>query len=125
MTAALMRTPRLDGEDTIAYFRRRRRLARTLSSETGLWSERWFKRSLQWDEHIARPRNRQSWPAKLRNYRGRDWLMERRMSFAPSVASRDSPASILAGRTGTRAFKGKVFMRWHDGIEFARSVVRP
>ena len=124
MTAVLIRTPRLEAEETNDYFRRRRRIARNLCIENGLWSKRWFSRSLKWDQHLARPLNRHSWPAQLREYRGREWLMERRMSFAPSVASRTSSASILAGRTDTRAVRGKVHMRWHDGIEFAKDNAR-
>jgi hypothetical protein len=122
MTASLLRLPREPGEEADSYVKRRGRAARKICSERGLWSNHWFGRSLAWDEHLARPRNFVSWPAKLREYRGRQWLIEQRASFAPSVASRGSTASVFAGRTGTRSFPGKVQARWHDGIDFACSL---
>jgi hypothetical protein len=122
MTASLMRLPRFPGEEVDVYVRRRGKAARKICSERGAWSNHWFGRALDWDEHLARPRNLASWPAKLRDYRGRQWLIERRASFAPSVASRRSSVSVFAGRTGTRSFAGKVHTRWHDGIDYARSM---
>jgi hypothetical protein len=125
MTACLMRPSRKPGEEAADYVRRRGRLARKVCVEQGVWSHKWFGRATQWDDHLARPQNFHSWPAKLREHKGKQWLMERRASFAPTVASRDSSSSILAGRTGTRSFRGKVNTRWHDGIDFARSCVQP
>ena len=107
----------LEGEEVDAYVRRRGRAALKLSKENGLWSAHWFRRALAWDGHLSRPLNSYSWAARLREYRGRSWLMEQRRFFAPRDGS---SASILAGRTGTRALPGKVSMRYHDGIEFAR-----
>ena len=120
MTASLLRLPRNGGEDAPEYVRRRGRLARKVCKESGSWSEHWFDRCLRWDEHLARGRNSYTWAARLRDFRGAQWLIDRRASFAPAVASHSSPASILAGRTGTRAYRGKVHMRWHDGVELAR-----
>ena len=117
MTASLVRLPRLIGEDAEAYVRRRGREARRINTEQGMWSNHWFSRCLRWDAHLARPRNFNSWPAQLRDYRGKQWLMDRRASFVSS----DSSSSILAGRTGTRAARGKVHTRWHDGVDLARS----
>ena len=111
MTASLLRLPRDPGELPEDYVRRRGRLARKICSEHGLWSQHWYTRARHWDEHLARPRNSNSWSSKLRNYRGKEWLIERRAQF--------SSASLLAGRTGTRSFQGKVQVRWHDGIDFA------
>ena len=121
MVASLIRLPRDAGEEAADYVRRRGRSARKICIEQGMWSHHWFSRSVLWDDHLARPRNFNSWPAQLREYRGKQWLMDRRASFAPSVASSDSTVSILAGRTGTRSVRGKVHVRWHDGIDFARS----
>jgi len=121
MTASLLRLPPAPGEEAEDYVRRRGRAARKICTEQGMWSNHWFGRATRWDEHLARPRNWKSWPARLREYRGRQWLIERRAHFAPSVASRSSTASVFAGRTGTRSFRGKVHTRWHDGIDFARS----
>ena len=41
----------------------------------------------------------------------RDWFILRRSSFAPSVASRQSPACSTAGRTDTRTGRFKVHAR--------------
>ena len=121
MTASLLRLPPAPGEEAESYVRRRGRAARKICEEHGTWSDHWFGRALNWDEHLARPRNCESWPAKLREYKGKQWLMDRRVSFAPTVASRASTASVFAGRTGTMSFRGKVHARWHDGVDFARS----
>ena len=116
MSTILVRVPRSPGEDAASFVRRRGRIVRKHCKEKGLWSVRWFQRAVAWDNHLARPGSSRCWSARLRNYHGRDWLMQRRLSFTPSTGS------TLAGRTCTRAFPGKVFMRWHDGIELARSV---
>ena len=121
MTATVMRVPRDAGEDVDAYVRRRGRLARKQCLEQGRWSAFWFDRAIKWDEHLARERNIFSWSARLRDYRGMQWLMERRAALAPSASS---VLSIRAGRTGTRAMRGKVHARWHDGIEYARDLQR-
>ena len=116
MTATMLRLPRLEGEDPDTYVRRRGRAARTLCREQGSWSADWFARAADWDEHLARPRNQNTWSATLRDFRGKDWLMQQRASFA------SSSASLRAGRTGTRAIHGKVQVRWHDGIDYAKSL---
>ena len=121
MTASLLRLPRDPGEEAEHYVRRRGRIARSISYEHGRRSQLWFGRALSWDEHLARPRINQCWPAKLRNYKGKEWLMERRALCAPAAASSAGTASVFAGRTGTRALPGKVHVRWHDGIDFAVS----
>jgi len=123
MMSSSLRLPRLQGEDAPEYVRRRGRLARQVCKENGNWSHHWFGRALHWDEHLNRVHNSYTWAARLRDFHGKQWLIDKRASFAPSTASRNSPASILAGRTGTRAFRGKVHMRWHDGIDMARDVL--
>ena len=104
-----------------SYVRRRGRAARQTCKTQGLWSHSWFNRAIRWDDHLARPRNNHTWAAKLREYKGKEWLIGRRVSSAPSVASIGSNASVFAGRTGTRSVRGKVHMRWHDGIDYAKS----
>ena len=121
MVASIVRLPQIPGEEAKNYVRRRGRAARKTCAEQGMWSRHWFGRAVRWDEHLARPRNFNSWSAQLRDYRGKEWLMDRRASFAPSVASRGSSVSIYAGRIGTRSVRGKVHVRWHDGIDFAQS----
>ena len=117
MTATLLKLPYVEGERPEDYVRRRGRLAKRLSRKHGLWSERWFQRATKWDEHLAGPRNARYWAAKLRCYHDRDWFVLRRSSFAPSVASRESPACSTAGRTATRTGRFKVHARWHDGVQ--------
>ena len=120
MTATLLKLPFGDGESPEDYVRRRGRLAARLSQKHGLWSLRWFKRATKWDEHLARPRNARYWAAKLKCYHDRDWFIFRRISFAPSVALRESPACSTAGRSDTRTGRFKVHARWHDGVQYAR-----
>ena len=121
MTASLMRLPRTPGEEAPEYVRRRGRLARKICSENGMWSHKWLQRAVRWDNHLARPQNFHSWPARLREHRGKQWLMDRCASFVPVGASQSSSHSMLAGRTGTRAFRKYVHIRWHDSIDFARA----
>ena len=121
MAASLIRPAWRPGEEAPEYVRRRGRAARKWCKDNGQWSARWFQRALKWNEHLTRAHDPNNWGAQLLKYHGREWLMWRRAMFAPTSASRASPASILAGRTDTRAFRGKVCTRFHDGIEFARS----
>jgi hypothetical protein len=118
MTASALRLPFQVGEDVDSYVRRRGRIARKLCHKVGSWSSHWFTRAQRWDEHLARSRNANTWAARLREYHGKQWLMDKRAQLAPPGSS---AVSTLAGRTGTRALPGKVQMRWHDGIDFARS----
>ena len=51
-----------------------------------------------------------------------EWFVQRRLSNLPSDSrARDGRGSIHSGRTDTRAARGKVHMRWHDGIRYARA----
>ena len=116
MVSTLLRVPRGPQEPVEDYVRRRGRLAARTCKLHGLWSARWFTRAIFWDAHLARDRNAHTWAARLRNYRGSDWLMRRRVEFLP----RDGQSrSAVAGRTDTRGYRGKVHVRWLDGISFA------
>ena len=121
MVASVVRLPRVAGEEAADYVRRRGRLARKSCAEQGIWSQHWFSRAVHWDDHLCRPLNFATWPAQLREHRGKQWLMDCRASLAPARSSSSSEVSVLAGRTGTRTFSGKVHTRWHDGVDFARS----
>ena len=123
MVASMMKVPRIPGEEAADYVRRRGRLANKICKTHGTLSSHWFSRCVKWDEHLSRARNMHTWAARLREYHGKQWLIERRAQFAPSSASRSSPSSSSAGRTGTRAIHGKVHMRWHDGVDYARSMM--
>ena len=116
MVATMLRLPRLEGEEPENYIRRRGRLARGHCQRMGFWSAKWFARAIAWDQHLARAHDN-TWAARLRDFRGKEWLMQRRRAFAPNA----STTSLQAGRTGTRAIHGKVQMRWHDGIDYALS----
>ena len=70
------------------------------------------------DDHLARDRNQRTWAARLQAYHGKAWLIDRRVALAPASSA---TVSIFAGRTGTRSAPGRVFTRWHDGVDLARS----
>ena len=113
-----LKLPREIGEENIEYVRRRGRIARRTCKQHGLWTSRWFSRAISWDNHLSRGRNSNSWSSRLRDFHAKQWLIEQRQSF---FAFESQSSSCLAGRTGTRAVHGRVFMRWHDGIEFAQA----
>ena len=118
MTATAMRIPMHPGEGAPEYVRRRGRAAARQCKLAGNWSRRWFKRVVDWHDHLERPRNAHTWPAKTLHHRDREWLMRRRASL---LSENRSSGSCTAGRTNTRAFPGCVHMRWDDGVEFGRS----
>ena len=107
MAGAILRTKRHRGEAVDAYVKRRNRAAAVFCRESGLWSKRWFKRSLAWDAHIRRGHNPYSWPTLLVDLHGEEWLEEQRM------------LTNYHG-TQTRLSAGCPAMRWHEGIRFAR-----
>jgi len=118
MVATAMRIPKYPGEEVPSYVRRRGRAAARQCKLAGTWSQRWFKRVVDWHSHLERPRNANTWPAKTLHHNDREWLMRRRASLLPvNCSSRSS----MAGRTDTRSFPGCVHMRWDDGVEFGKS----
>ena len=119
MYATIARIPRHPAEATDQYVRRRGREAATACRLAGTWSSRWFKRACKWNEHLERPRNSVNWSAKLLHYHDRAWFIQKRASLLPS---NPRIGSCLAGRTDTRADRGGVCRRWHDGIAFARGL---
>ena len=74
------------------------------------WSFIWYNQCDKWAKHLERHPN--LWPARLFAYRNALWLQTQRFLVGS--------ASILAGRTGTRANPGPVQRRWQDGLSFAR-----
>jgi hypothetical protein len=115
MIASILRIPPSPGEECQEYVRRRARAVSQVVHSTHKWSIRHCSRVHKWHEHLRRPANEKSWPAKLLNFKGRDWLISRRMH----VGSR----TPFAGRTHTRALPGHVCTRWHDGAAYARDIV--
>ena len=116
MVATILGVVRLPDEAIEDFVKRRGRLAARCCKQNGLWSKRWFQRAVRWDEHLARQRDSESWSSKIRCYRDRSWLMQRRLDVGSS--------SAIAGRTNTRSAPGKVHSRWHDAIHYARSLIR-
>ena len=117
MMAIIHRTPMLPGEAPAEYVRRRHILSAKRCKESGLWSVRHCTRVIAWRDHITRPANRHSWAALLLEFRGLQWLAERRSAFSSGLLG------ILAGRTGTRVAAGNVATRWHDGVRFAEALL--
>ena len=104
-------------EDLIAWNVRRWKAAHKLVKKHGLWSHKWFTRAVHWHEHVARHDELVILP--LLEWRGKEWLMEKRATFLLMVPrSITSSLSILAGRTGTRVTAGGLHKRWHDGYEY-------
>ena len=113
LIATAVRLPRRENEPTDCYFRRRGRNAAALARISGTWPKRWFGRATRWDEHLRRARNAESWTARLLGFHDSTWLQTQRRLF--------SSASVLAGRTFTRAFPGYVAPRWEQGIDLGKA----
>ena len=109
MTSILLRLSPMPGEEVQQFVRRRGRAARSLCTEHGWWSKRWFKRTVAWDAHVRREDQQFSWSGNLVDYKGRRYLSERR--------------AFHNGRTATRTNSGFVCRRWHDGVAFARDAL--
>ena len=91
MMAILLRTTPLPQESFEQFSRRRGRAAGSLCVEVGLWSKRWFQRAITWDAHVRRARNSHLWSASLLDFRGRQFLAERRAFHNGRTATRTSP----------------------------------
>ena len=115
MIRTLMRDKFEQGDDPASFVIRRNRAAASVARRRGLWSDLWKKRVIDWNAHLGRELNQSSWAAKTLNFHGKEWLQERRRMFAAG-----SHSSLLAGRTDTRAGRGIVHRRWHDGVGHAK-----
>jgi len=114
MIRTLMRHQFEPGDDPATFAARRNRMAASVARRCGQWSQVWRKRVLDWSAHLNRERNHTSWAAKTLHYHGKHWLQEQRRIHATGASG-----SILAGRTCTRAGRGIVHRRWHDGVDVA------
>ena len=112
-----MREKFQNGEDPAAFVMRRNRAAAGVARRRGLWSDVWKKRVIAWNAHLGRELNKNSWAAKTLHFHGKEWLQQRRRMFAVG-----SQGSLLAGRTETRAGRGIVHRRWHDGVDHAKAL---
>ena len=77
MVSTLLKTPRYPDGEAADFIRRRGRLAAGKCREVGQWSHRWFRRALDWNEHLERPRNGCSWASSLFHYTDRQWFIAR------------------------------------------------
>jgi hypothetical protein len=106
----------LPDEDQTEFRKRRMRVAHALAEVSGKWSLRWASAVVTWDAHIARNTCGLLWAAALRKVRDARYLQDRRRSFLPKFSVRAGGWSELAGRTDTRATRGSVSIRFHDGL---------
>jgi len=114
MVAIIIRPKRLD-DDTFDRFARRR--GREVSKHIGAehdWANAWAKRVHTWKQHLYRADVNTHWPAALLKWRGKLWMQDRRVA--------QGSARATAGRTATRAQRGGIATRWHDGMDLASSI---
>ena len=99
--------PALSDDSAEQYCRRRNRDAGALCSRLGFWSGLWFKRAVDWDDHIKRRRLPYSWPVLLGLVQDQAWLMRQR-------------AARSFHGTGTRSDRGRPQTRWENGVQHGR-----
>jgi len=116
MIRVLTRSKMQAGEDPATFVQRCNRSASAKAREQGFWSSVWRKRVIDWNDHLRREANRNSWASKILVYHDAEWLQEQRRIHAVG-----QQGSVTAGRTRTRAQKGIVHRRWHDGVDVASS----
>ena len=114
MTRILMGLRCQSGQDPASFVVGRNRIASRTATDCGCWSDTWRKRVTDWNAHLHREPNQNSWAAKTLHYQGKLWLQEQRRLHAVG-----QNGSLIAGRTGTRAEPGIVHRRWHDGVDVA------
>ena len=120
-------------EDFIEFRKRKSRAAvRLIEDSNTWWTQKWLQRAKSWSEHLKRDSQRQmryfvdrvpidmiasnfSWAPLLAEWRGQHFLEEQRNYFLQIA-----PQWRVSSRTGLRRGRGKVNMRWHDGVEYAR-----
>ena len=115
--------------------RRARMAANVIERNDAWWTKSWFSRAVAWEDHCRRSLAVQSrvlenptdimasstnfpWPPLLLDWNGLDFLRERRTFYTRSRGSLS-----VTSRTDTRAGRGFVHTRWHDGILNARNIV--
>ena len=88
------------------YVRRRGRAAGAYQTSSTAWSVLWAKLVLSWRDHILRPRNKESWAAKLTDVKAPEELAWRRACFS--------------SRPATRTQSGWCCRRWWEGVQYAQ-----
>lgn len=99
MVAVLLGARKEPAETPEGFARRRARQAGQLAAREGLWSERCAMRVIAWNHYLRRDRNQNSWPVRLLQWRGEEWLRQRRVQ--------QNSESVFAGRTATRLCAGR------------------
>ena len=132
IVANVTRLPKRETEHITSYLRRRARNSRETCTQLGWWSKAWAERTISWDEHIQRDFHRQqlyyvdgcrspllptswSWTSQLRFFHDGKWLKDRRQTVTRSAIH-----GTTTTRTDTRAVRGRVHIRWEDGVVAAR-----
>ena len=128
MFAITLKVRPILGEPCITFVRRRNRVAREACVSTGLWSDRWFRKAQNWDQHLRRDLAQQllhvrddvpvertstsfSWGPALLEFQGLDFLNERRV-----VTRSDAFSNRVSIRTGLRRGQRRVHPRWSSAI---------
>ena len=107
------------GETVDHYCRRRARLARNVSIESGAWSKLWCNRVGRWDQHVRRGVV-YHFCHDLMLHHSSQWLLLQRAVFTTENSER---CTLTAGRTGTRLNIGRPQPRWDSGVQIAKAVL--
>ena len=122
MTSRIIKCVRQQDETIDHYDRRRKREARNLCVEDGMWSQLWCRRVINWDRHIRRGSDYKHICLNLLVYRDSLWLQFQRSAFVAVESLSGSCNTLEAGRTGTRCNIGRPQIRWQDGVNLAERV---
>ena len=105
MLAFMLRLHPLTGQDATDFKRWRARETGKPQREAGKWSVLWAASVINWNEHLHRARNSDTWAAQLMCLRSPEELRRRRAEF---------------GRPNTRLRSGWIHARWFESVEHAR-----
>ena len=89
------------------FVRRRGSSISALQKKMGCWGKRWASAIVSWAEHLERPRNRETWAARVSAIRPLSELEERRQVFGR--------------RPHTRVGSGFIRRRWFESVAIAKS----
>ena len=135
MFANVLRISRYPDKDLSLYCRRRSRVAANVIGGAGeWWAKAWWKRALSWDAHCRRDLSRQlqvfdancnpadvgsrfAWPPILLDWKGSQFLESVRVVYESRYTG------AVSSRTRTRASRGAVCPRWHEGIDLATRMI--
>ena len=107
--AARVMCARKKPDESPADFARRRNTAAGRFIAKDWWDVRYRNAVINWDAHLARPRNAATWPARLQSCQDADWLGFRRAVFSSGAVQ----------RIRARILRGRVQRRWDEGVKVA------